>query len=286
MIQQVQFLKRPYGVQFGTPPFRAWYYSWLTDTPSGCQEWRGYRYPNGYGYLGVGKKSMLAHRVAYELANGPIPDNQVIRHTCHNRACCRVSHLATGSQADNMRDRVVSGRHIDAPDLSQTNSIQIRERREPNMKFGSADFVGYFWNQSERVGECLEWQRAKDSNGYGVLRIGESQYRAHRIAWQLWMGDIPKGMVVIHKCDNRVCLDIHHLRLGTQADNMADMVAKGRQPKGESHCRAKLTEEDVRDIRRRYATGNYLQREIAKAFGVNQDTVCKIVNRKTWRHVK
>ena len=285
-IAKVQFLKRPKGLQFGSPPFRAWFYSWLTDTDTGCQEWRGSRRNSGYGQIHTNGKTMQSHRVAWQLVNGDIPAGNVVRHKCHNKACCNVKHLELGSQAENVRDRVESGRNRDAHDMSQTKPIKIQEQRKRNMKFGSADFVAWFWNQTKRMPNgCLEWQKARDRTGYGVITIGSKSCLTHRIAWCLWHGDIPEGLIVMHTCDNRICVDIHHLRLGTQADNMRDRDSKGRQPKGESQGSAKLTEADVRDIRRIYATGDYSQRKIAKAYCVGHPAIHSIVNRKTWKHV-
>lgn len=85
---------------------------------------------------------------------------------------------------------------------------------------------------------CWEWLLGKDRVGYGRLKIqlgSRSAFRfssAHRYAWELWRGPIPDGMNVLHKCDNRACCNPDHLFLGTQQDNMRDMHAKGRGPRG------------------------------------------------------
>ena len=107
---------------------------------------------------------------------------------------------------------------------------------------------------------CWLWSGSVSHYGYGFFTMrahGFDNKIAHRVAWQLYRGPIPEGIQVLHKCDVRGCVDPGHLFLGTNADNRADMVAKGRQSKGETHGPAKLTERQalaiLRDTRpRRY----------------------------------
>lgn len=118
--------------------------------------------------------------------------------------------------------------------------------------------------------------------------------RAHRFAWELEVGPIPEGMSVLHRCDNTRCVRApDHLFLGTQADNMRDMRAKGRfvpaiGPRktyhGEAHPASKVTESDVREIRRLRAEGRTLQ-HIGDRFGLKTNSVHYICVRKTWKHV-
>lgn len=85
---------------------------------------------------------------------------------------------------------------------------------------------------------CWQWTKNKDRLGYGRLKISLGTRllfktsSAHRFAWELIVGEIPEGMCVLHKCDNRACCNPDHLFLGTQQDNMQDMHKKGRGPKG------------------------------------------------------
>jgi len=100
-------------------------------------------------------------------------------------------------------------------------------------------------------------------------------------------GEIPKGMFVLHRCDNPSCVNPKHLFLGTQADNVQDRDVKGHQkgPFGESHHSAKLTEKDVREIRRLYSQGLPVI-GISRRLGHPYDCVWGVTSGKTWKHVK
>ncbi len=75
---------------------------------------------------------------------------------------------------------------------------------------------------------CIEWTRSKDGDGYGFIRFSGVLHRTHRIAYELFVGEIPAGMCVLHKCDNPPCINVDHLFLGTHADNNRDKFNKGR----------------------------------------------------------
>ncbi len=108
---------------------------------------------------------------------------------------------------------------------------------------------------------------------------------AHRIAYELKHGEIPNGLIVLHNCDNPACVNVDHLFLGTQAENMADMVSKNRQMKGADHHKAKLTDEDVLEIRSRYNGKRGILTMLANEFGVRKQTISKIVKHRIWKHV-
>lgn len=133
---------------------------------------------------------------------------------------------------------------------------------------------------------CLEWQGSKSDTGYGCFYDGKA-YHAHRYAWIKKEGPIPSGLLVLHKCDNRACVNTDHLFLGTHQDNSRDMVSKGRQrlPRstaGEAHGESKLTDDAVREIRTSPLTG----RQLAAKFGVDESTVSHVRRGVSWRHVK
>lgn len=115
---------------------------------------------------------------------------------------------------------------------------------------------------------CWNWRGAGKGNGYGHTSRGP----AHRRAYELMVGPVPNGMDVCHKCDNRACVNPDHLFIGTRAENMADMVAKGR---GAGGCRKHLTEKQVQEVRRRLNAG-VSQAEVARSMNINRGTVSKI----------
>jgi hypothetical protein len=108
---------------------------------------------------------------------------------------------------------------------------------------------------------------------------------AHRVAWEIANGPIPDDRQVCHTCDTPSCVAISHLWLGTDLENRLDCVNKGRHSHGECHGQAKLTEEKVRLILRRYATKKISQTELAAEFGVRQESISRIVTGKSWKHI-
>jgi len=135
--------------------------------------------------------------------------------------------------------------------------------------------------------ECWPWPGARTSTGYGNIRLGGRKGRnvkAHRLAYELAHGPIPDEMLVCHKCDNPPCCNPAHLFLGTTLDNVRDKISKGRDTKGETNGRARLTDENVTAIRERQAAGES-QRHLAHEFGVSEATISRVVNRKLWGHV-
>ncbi|PVU81347.1 HNH endonuclease (plasmid) [Cellulomonas sp. WB94] len=123
---------------------------------------------------------------------------------------------------------------------------------------------------------CLVWQAGRISTGYGKLNWNGHQMTAHRAAWESVNGPIPEGMFVRHKCDNRPCCNPDHLELGLHADNMRDMTDRGRQATGARLPQTRLTDDEVREIRRAVAGGE-LQRVVAARFGVTQGYVSTLV---------
>lgn len=139
---------------------------------------------------------------------------------------------------------------------------------------------------------CWEWQKARFHWGHGAIGIDGKTRKAHRVAYEVFVGPIPKGMQVLHACDNPPCCNPDHLRLGTHADNMAEMAARGRAAtgtrnhfgrtayRGVENARSKLTEDAVRLIRAGVPT-----KEIMSRFGVAKATVSHVRVGRAWKHV-
>ena len=177
-----------------------------------------------------------------------------------------------------------------------------------------------FWSKADVRGEdeCWEWKAGKLPGGYGMFQMEGKYHGAHRVAWALDKDrSIPEGLVVMHSCDNRPCVNPRHLSLGTTLDNIADMHKKGRAmpPRGEEHWSrarpdrlargdnhgsrthpgriargakqglAKLTDEKVMEIRERYTQGGVFYRQLAQEFGVSQSLIGLVIQRKKWIHV-
>jgi hypothetical protein len=137
---------------------------------------------------------------------------------------------------------------------------------------------------------CHEWQMSKNNFGYGqfvLSRPKRATCSAHRLAYEHYNGPLGSGLCVLHRCDNRACVNPDHLFAGTKQDNMDDMRAKGRDLKarGERSGRSRLTEENVRDIRERFAAGFIRQKHLASEYNVTATSIRAIVRRKTWTHI-
>jgi len=126
---------------------------------------------------------------------------------------------------------------------------------------------------------CWEWLAAIGSHGYGVGTFRHALYLAHRVSYESFVGPIPAGVQVLHRCDNRKCCNPKHLFVGTQADNIADMVSKRRHCHGERRPNAKLNAAAARAI----CASSEPQRQIADCHGIHQSTVSRIKSGIRWR---
>lgn len=172
-----------------------------------------------------------------------------------------------------------------------------------------------FWHKTKKSGDCLLWTGAVGKSGYGAVGYQYKNWSAHRLAWFFINGEIPNGLIVCHKCDNKLCVNPDHLWLGTHQDNSHDMVRKGRSAKGKRsparlypeslkrgddhwsrqkpklvtkgsrHHKAKITESTVKSIRERVSNGENIKL-ISEEFDMHLSSIYLMVNRKTWKHVK
>lgn len=134
---------------------------------------------------------------------------------------------------------------------------------------GNSTLETRFWSKVKPAGpdECWEWTGARDGSGYGNAWYRGNATGAHRVSWILAHGGIPEGMCVLHRCDNPPCVNPAHLFLGTHRDNARDREAKGRRtaPRilGERNGVAKVPDDIVRDVVRRWRAGGVSQASLA-----------------------
>jgi len=144
-----------------------------------------------------------------------------------------------------------------------------------------------FWARVRRSDEsCWLWLRRPNKGGYGHLDAGGRRTLAHVFSYRLHYGEIPVGLFVCHACDVRLCVRPDHLFLGTQAENNADMCAKGRDrhPVGEANGGAKLSGSDVVAIRAARSDGATVTDLVAR-YRVSEATINRVIYRYTWKHL-
>ena len=133
--------------------------------------------------------------------------------------------------------------------------------------------------------DCWYWVGYRDHLGYGRFN-GELESKAHRASWRIFVGEIPDGMNVLHRCDVRCCVNPDHLFLGSQSDNVRDMVAKGRNrcsPQfGEHNPMAVLSVDSVNNMRRRRTESGDSYKRIAQDFGVSTMTAFRAITGQSW----
>lgn len=126
---------------------------------------------------------------------------------------------------------------------------------------------------------CWLWTSYWDNKGYGIMSYGR---KAHRESFELYVGPIPDGYYVCHKCDTPCCVNPNHLFIGTTQENTKDRHSKGRSARGERSGPAKLTEEQVREIR----ISKESSRSLCKKYGVSYGLIGHIRRGRVWTHVK
>lgn len=277
----------------------------VQEGENGCWNWTGSgSNSGGYGRFGIKNKTTLAHRLSYEHHKGAITPGLLIRHSdfCNgNKLCVNPAHLSIGTPSDNMQDREKQGRANHRYGKRPRFAI-LEDRFKANVKV-------------EPCG-CHSFGTSKIVNRYAYFRITSSitrkTYMGSHVAYcfskgldptmtsLLVMYNLSKGLdpntpppeelAMRHSCDNCWCVNPEHLTPGTITENMKDKEERERgnrdnSAKGQTHYRAKLNDDKVREIRILFASG-ISQPKIAKRFGVARATIRDIHTGKTWKHVK
>ena len=149
------------------------------------------------------------------------------------------------------------------------------------------EFWEWFESKLTTTGSgCKEWSACRFAQGYGVVRVGGKNLKAHRMSLEHALGrPLHDGMYALHSCNNPPCCNPEHLREGTNQDNVDDKLRADRQPRGETNGKAKLTLEQVADIRQNQ--DGLSQYQLADLYGVKRPCIAKIQRGKTWNlHVE
>jgi len=128
---------------------------------------------------------------------------------------------------------------------------------------------------------CLEWPLTINQKGYGKTTYENKTVETHRLVWRLTKGEIKKGLFVRHKCDNKKCVNVDHLQLGTPNDNAQDAVKSGLYPKGNTHTQSKLSWEKVRFMRKNES--HIGTSSLGRKYGVSHKTIERVLKGKTWK---
>ncbi len=146
-----------------------------------------------------------------------------------------------------------------------------------------------FWSRVAKGRFCWVWigsrLRKNGAPTYGNLRVNGKMRLAHRVSWQLANGKIPRGMNVLHECDNMPCVRPRHLYLGSLDRNNKDRAAKGRSAVGERAGCARLTEKQVLKFRKQRAAGTFRLRATARQLGMSHNSLGEAVRGQTWKHI-
>lgn len=143
------------------------------------------------------------------------------------------------------------------------------------------DMMKSFKARINKTRKCWFWRGGRYSNGYGEAKLNGKQITAHRLSFILHHGEIPEDACVLHKCDMRSCVNPEHLYLGDRKQNSKDMVSRKRSLKGEKQPMAKLTQDNIAEIKILRALG-YKLVDIAKKYKVCHSTISLILSGKRW----
>ncbi len=137
-----------------------------------------------------------------------------------------------------------------------------------------------FWPNVRKSNGCWEWTGPKEGQGYGAIYL-----KAHIVSYELLVGEVPRGVMVFHRCDNPGCVNPDHLYLGNHSDNAKDAYRNGKKLRlyGKKKPATKLSDDEVKGIRRKYHKEKVSQASLGKEYGVTQAQISRIVRAKVWK---
>lgn len=247
-------------------------------------------FPNGKSYVGM--TNDFARRIKdYKRDIRHNKQTKVVQalkfFTIEKVIFTRLVNNISGEWAEKLETRFINNFDLMNPEIGYNqkdfnpNYKQIANKAKYN--------VALFESKIDKLShlECWIWVGRLHPTGYGVFDHGVNSVKAHRISYEIYNGPIINKLHVLHSCDNRKCVNPNHLRLGTHQENMNDKVKRNRQARlpGIMHPMVKLTEDQVREIRKLYSTGQFSQRKLGRMFSISQTQIKDIVKRKSWSHL-
>lgn len=234
---------------------RFWHYV-ERKSPDECWPWKASKFVGGYGQFNAGGRTLRAHRVAFLLQHGIDPADKLVCHVCDNPPCCNGAHLFAGTNKDNIRDCVSKGRSNTASGWNHGSRTKP-ESRARGERVGGAKLT------AEQVAKIRALYKAGE---YTHTQLGE-RFGVSREA----IGLITRGK------------NWHHIAAMDERVSLADPLRRGKP--GEQHHKAKLSEEEVHQIRELHAAKKLTYKDLAQHFGVSKATIAFIIQGKTWQHV-
>lgn len=227
----------------------------ITDSTKDCWNWEGNVNASGRPVFTIDIKkkdfrqvqTIYPQTVLYEVWYNTEKPARVMDLSCGNSRCCNPTHM-----------------------VARTFNVR-------------------FWENTDRPdgdGGCWLWKGYIRKNGYGSVTIKGKSYHTHVVSYKEYYNEeIPKGMCVLHSCNNPACINPAHLRLGTHQDNMDDMTNADRQAKGSKNGNSVLNEDQVRQIKILLKNGA-TKRSVAEAFGVSFNAIKDLKKGRTWKWLK